>query len=228
MGKKEPSVLLLELNGLLDYDETLNTILANRKIERMLKKKNLPVLPPHRQIKINDPIGYMKSAFRKNGKSYRTFLRGLIRRKVKGIDSLAIALNTRAFKTMDCLSCANCCKTMSPTYNKADIKRISKHLGMSVSQYHEKYLEKDESGDYMNKSVPCQFLRKDNMCSIYPVRPKDCSGFPHTQNRDFKLYISQTHIQNIEYCPVTMHIVENMYDLVINKKQVRLNVHSAD
>src|SRR5687768_14998328 len=110
----------------------------------MLKKKNLPVLPAHRQIKINEPIKYMKSAYRRNGKSYATFLRGLMRRKVRGVDTLAVSLNNRAFKSIDCLSCANCCKTMSPTYNKADIKRISKHLGMSVSQYHEKYLEKDE------------------------------------------------------------------------------------
>lgn len=185
-------------------------------------KKAELAIPEFKQKNIKDPVKYMKAAFRKNGKKYTTFLKGMTRRKLTGVDSVAVALNKKAFKAIDCLSCANCCKTMSPTYNKADVKRIAKHLGMSFNQYHEKYLYKDESGDYMNKKEPCQFLRKDNKCSIYPVRPRDCSGFPHTHNRDFKLFIAQTHIQNIEYCPATMYIVENMFDLVMEKTQVNL------
>ncbi len=188
----------------------------------MAKKVIQPEVPAFRQSKIKDPIKYMKAAYRRNGKKYTTFLKGLIRRKVRGVDSATVALHKKAFKTIDCLDCANCCKTMSPTYTKADVKRISKHLGMSFQQYYDKYLYKDETGDFMNKSVPCQFLRKDNKCSIYAVRPADCSGFPHTHKRDFKLFISQTHIQNIEYCPATMYIVENMYDLIIEKEKRNL------
>ncbi|MBL0103938.1 MAG: YkgJ family cysteine cluster protein [Bacteroidetes bacterium] len=192
-----------------------------------MKKKIASEEPMFTKSKIKDPISYMKAAKRKNKKKYTTFLKGLQRRKLRGLDALAIALHKKAFKAVDCLACANCCKTMSPTYKKADVKRISKHLGMSFSQYYEKYLYKDKSGDYMNTQGPCQFLRKDNKCSIYPVRPKDCSGFPHTQNRDFKLYIAGTHIQNMEYCPATMYIVENMFDLVMNKKNVNLNAAMA-
>ena len=168
----------------------------------------------------------MKAAKRRNGKKYTTFLRGLLRRKVRGLDSLALALNKKAFQRIDCLNCANCCKTMSPTYNKADIKRISKHLGMTYQQFFDKYLEKDVSGDIMNKSVPCQFLKKDNKCAIYSVRPRDCSGFPHTQNREFKYFATETHIQNISYCPITMNIIEKMYDEIVVKK--KRNVSSKD
>jgi len=75
---------------------------------------------------------------------------------------------------------------MTPTFKPADIKRISKHLGMTYQEYQGKYLYKDETGDWMNTKTPCQHLRKDNKCAIYPVRPKDCSEFPHTQNREFK------------------------------------------
>ncbi len=196
-----------------------------------IKSKGVSINTPVKDLKIKkiiveriaDPIGYMKKNFRKSGKTYTTFLKGLLNRKLRGLDSVALTLNKKAFEKIDCLSCANCCKTMSPTYKKADVRRISKHLGMTFQQYYDKYLYKDESGDYMNKSVPCQFLRPDNMCSIYEVRPRDCSGFPHTQNRDFKLYISGTHIQNIEYCPITMNIVEKMHDIVIQKKIRNLN-----
>jgi Fe-S-cluster containining protein len=141
---------------------------------------------------------------------------------------VAKELHKQAFKKIDCLDCANCCKTMSPTYTKADVHRISKHLGMSFKQYFDKYLEiEEDSGDYMNKSVPCQFLKKDNKCSIYSVRPRDCSGFPHTQYRDFKLYISGTHIQNISYCPITMNIVERMHEIIIGSKKKNLTGRDA-
>jgi Fe-S-cluster containining protein len=195
----------------------------------MLKKKKLPSLVNHvyhpSHLLIKDPIGYMKASIKKNKKKYVTFLRGLLHRKLRGLDSVAVELHKQAFKKIDCLSCANCCKTMSPTYTKADVRRISKHLGMTFQEYYDKYLEKEDGGkDYMNKSIPCQFLQKDNKCSIYEVRPRDCSGFPHTQYKDFKLYVSGTHIQNIEYCPVTLNVVERMHELIISKRIKTLNV----
>ena len=178
--------------------------MAKTALKRKVSVKKKNDLPMYLQAKIKDPIGYMKKSFKKNKKEYVKFLKNIDKGKlsVRGLDSLASGLNEKAFKTIDCLNCANCCKTMTPTYTKTDVKRISKHLGMSVHQYHEKYLEKDKTGDFMNVKQPCQFLRKDNKCSIYPVRPKDCSGFPHTQSKNFKQFIPDTHIQNIEYCPI--------------------------
>jgi Fe-S-cluster containining protein len=197
-----------------------------------MSKKKLLVVKTHvyhpAHLLIDDPIGYMKQSIKKNKKKYVTFLKGLLIRKLRGIDPVVVELHKQAFKKIDCLSCANCCKTMSPTYTKADVKRISKHLGMTFKQYYDKYLEKEEGGkDYMNKSVPCQFLQKDNKCSIYEVRPRDCGGFPHTQFRDFKLYISGTHIQNIEYCPITHNVVERMHEIVVSKNKRKLTVKDA-
>jgi len=193
------------------------------------KKKTTTELPMYLQPKIKEPIKNMKKSFKKNKKEYVKFLRSIDKGKsgIRGVNGLALGLNKKAFKAIDCLSCANCCKTMTPTYTKTDVKRISKHLGMSVHQYHEKYLEKDKTGDYMNVKQPCQFLKKDNKCAIYPVRPKDCSGFPHTQSRDFKQFIPDTHIQNIEYCPITMYVVENMYDRVIKKGKMNVSAKDA-
>ncbi len=205
-------------------------VIARKKVAKKAVAKKVAVkkvVEDFKAAKIIKPIEYMKKSFRKNKKVYKKFLRGLEKRKIRGLDGLTIALNKKAFKRIDCLSCANCCKTMSPTYSKTDVKRISKHLGMSFQQYYDKYLEKDKTGDYMNKSVPCQFLKKDNKCSIYSVRPRDCSGFPHTQNKNFKLFIPDTHSQNIEYCPITMNIVENMYDLIVTKEKKNLSAKDA-
>ncbi len=194
-----------------------------------MKLQPLSAKPLKKKIeKIADPIGYLKSTKRKKGKTYASFLRGLLHRRVRGVDGVAKYLHKKAFEKIDCLDCANCCKTMSPTYKKADVKRIAKHLGMTFQQYYDKYLELDESGDYMNKSVPCQFLRKDNKCAIYTVRPADCSGFPHTQYRDFKLYVSGTHIQNIDYCPITLNVVEKMHEIIAEKKLRNISCKDCD
>jgi Fe-S-cluster containining protein len=79
---------------------------------------------------------------------------------------------------------------------------------MTVEQFKIKYLLKDKEGDWINKSQPCQFLNmKDNKCSIYEVRPRDCSGFPHHTR---KRMVDYMHVfkQNIEYCPATYRLVE--------------------
>ena len=88
------------------------------------------------------------------------------------------------FKKMDCLSCANCCKTTSPIFRDADIRRISKHLRVKEGKFISDYLRMDEEQDYVLKSSPCSFLEKDNSCSIYDVRPLACREYPHTDRKN--------------------------------------------
>ncbi len=107
---------------------------------------------------------------------------------------------------------------MTPTFTKADTKRISAHFEMSPEAFTKKWLRKDKSGDWMNKVEPCQFLNlKDNKCSIYSIRPEDCSGFPHLAKTRIKQY-AHVHKQNIEYCPATYKMVEKMQLLIEGKR----------
>ena len=64
----------------------------------------------------------------------------------------------------------------------------------------------------LNKTEPCQFLNlTDNKCSIYEIRPVDCSGFPHLHKKRMVDFI-HVHKQNIEYCPATYKLVEKMQE----------------
>lgn len=158
----------------------------------------------------------------RNRKKYTTFLKGLHSRKVKQLTAKAKKLNDLAFKKIDCLACGNCCKTMTPTWQPADIKRVAAHFKMTVQQFKNKWLYKDEAGDWMNTKTPCQFLQKDNKCSIYEIRPKDCSGFPHLKHTDF-LIGREVNIPNMTSCPITYEVVERMYKLVVEKDATVLN-----
>ena len=143
--------------------------------------------------------------------SFRRFLTKLEKNPPRNLTSLTIQLEKEVWGEVDCLSCANCCKTMTPTFNPTDLKRISAHFGQTVEEFKAKwlYIEKKKDGDWLNKKQPCQFLNlADNKCSIYEIRPADCAGFPHLPKK-LKDYI-HVHKQNIEYCPATYRLVEKM------------------
>ena len=110
------------------------------------------------------------------------------------------------FKKMDCLSCANCCKTTSPIFRDADIRRISKHLRIKEGKFISDYLKMDEDQDYVLKSSPCSFLDNDNSCSIYDVRPLACREYPHTDRKNMFQVLEIT-AENSLICPVVARIV---------------------
>lgn len=156
-----------------------------------------------------------KQKVRYNKKSMWAFLNRLNREKTKGLDKLAARLEPEVWKETDCLSCANCCRTMTPTFTKKDINRISKHFAMTPAAFAKKWLRKDRAGDMLNKVEPCQFLNlEDNKCSIYAIRPTDCSSFPHFPKK--VLTFIHVHKQNVEYCPATYKMVEKMEKALTN------------
>lgn len=110
------------------------------------------------------------------------------------------------FKKMDCLSCANCCKTTSPIFRDADIRRISKHLRIKEGKFISDFLRMDEEQDYVLKSSPCSFLDNDNTCSIYDVRPLACREYPHTDRKNMFQVLEIT-AENSLICPAVARIV---------------------
>jgi len=148
-------------------------------------------------------------------KIFRRYLGRIEKLKPAGLDMLAEKLNTEVWQEVDCLTCANCCKTMTPTFTNKDIRRISAHLNMKPFEFKEKWLKYEKKDkDWVNKKQPCQFLDlSTNMCSIYEVRPDDCAGFPHLTKKKMIDYM-HVHRQNIAYCPATYKMVEKMMEKI--------------
>ena len=147
---------------------------------------------------------------RHNKKALRAFLSKIKKDPPADLDKLSKTLEKEVWKEIDCLSCANCCKTMTPTFTKTDIRRIAKHFELTPAAFSKKWLRKDRVGDMLNKTEPCQFLNmKDNKCSIYEIRPADCASFPHLSRKKMVDYM-HVHKQNVELCPATYRLVEKM------------------
>jgi len=157
----------------------------------------------------------LKRLMKQYRRKFRYFLTRLETVKPRGLDAVVKEADKDVWKETDCLQCANCCKTMTPTFTPADIKRIAAHFGQNPDEFKDKWLYKERStGDWMNKKQPCQFLDlKTNKCSIYAIRPADCAGFPHHTKRHFTEWV-HVYKQNVEYCPATFRLVEKMMDRV--------------
>jgi Fe-S-cluster containining protein len=126
------------------------------------------------------------------------------------VDEEARELHAEVFGRIDCTRCANCCKTLKPALIEADIRRISKHLGLSRAVFIETYLESDpEETGYRMRALPCPFLADDGRCRIYEQRPKVCREYPHTDKKEFtsRTYM---HADNTRCCPAVYHIVREM------------------
>jgi Fe-S-cluster containining protein len=158
-----------------------------------------------------------KKSVETNKRKMRLFLSRLEKNPPRRLDKIAEEVDREVWEETDCLTCSNCCRVMTPTFTKNDLTRISSHFGQTPEEFREKWLYLDKSGDWMNKTTPCQFLDlKTNMCSIYEIRPEDCSGFPHLTKKKMKAYI-HVHKQNITYCPATYKMVEKMQLMQLDK-----------
>lgn len=137
------------------------------------------------------------------------FFAQLKKKHPKNLDMLVQEIHHNVFSEMNCLDCANCCKSISPILRDRDIERISKHLKIRPSDFTKKYLVLDKDKDYVFHTQPCPFLLPDNYCSIYDARPKACAEYPHTNQPVFSKRLDLA-IKNSLYCPAVMQIIEGL------------------
>lgn len=139
----------------------------------------------------------------------KVFFAKLKKRKPKTLDKIVHELHDEVFDEIDCLDCANCCKSISPTLYHKDIDRLAKHLKIKPSQFVDEYLDIDREGDYVFKKTPCPFLLQDNYCMVYESRPKACKEYPHT-NRTRFYQILNLSLKNTLVCPAVFEVIERL------------------
>ena len=139
----------------------------------------------------------------------KKFLTSLKKKDTRKLDEAFHQLHEEVFEEIDCLSCANCCKTTSPIFYETDIERAAKFLRMKPGDFVSNYLRIDEDKDYVLKSSPCPFLGDDNYCSIYESRPKACREYPHTDRKKM-VQVMDLAYKNTSVCPAVLEMVERL------------------
>ncbi|MBL0343467.1 MAG: YkgJ family cysteine cluster protein [Bacteroidetes bacterium] len=149
------------------------------------------------------------SEINKNNKKFelenRKFFNRLKKRPPSDIDQEVQLLDELVFSKINCLDCANCCKTISPVFKERDITRLSTHFKMRPAEFTNQFLYLDNEGDYVLKSTPCPFLLADNKCSVYEHRPFACKSYPHTATLPIRKSWELI-IKNSAVCPAVYEI----------------------
>lgn len=127
----------------------------------------------------------------------------------KQLDQVVKETHDEVFDELDCLSCANCCKSISPALYYKDIERMAAALRMKPSDFMAKYTREDEDGDFVFRQTPCPFLMADNYCQVYESRPKACREYPHTDRTRFYQILDLT-LKNTTVCPAAYYVVEKL------------------
>lgn len=146
----------------------------------------------------------------------REFLAKLKKKDPRKVDDVFHNVHREVFEEVDCLQCANCCKTTSPIFYQNDIERVARSLRMKPGHFIEKYLRIDDDHDYVLKSSPCPFLDEENYCRVYNDRPKACRDYPHTDRKKM-VQITDLTFQNTLVCPAVFEMVERLKALPMNK-----------
>jgi len=161
-----------------------------------------------------DPIQYirpekLKELTANRKQEFTAFFKKLKAKKPKNLDDVFHKLHHEAFNQFDCLTCANCCSTISPVITEKDIEKLAKRLKMKPVDFVEQYLYIDEDKDYVFQLTPCPFLLPDNHCMVYEDRPKACREYPHTDRKRMYQILNLTH-KNCEVCPVVFCITDEL------------------
>ena len=149
---------------------------------------------------MKERLSVLKQEALKNKKQFKKIAQKFKKKTPKNFDYIMLEIHNEVFSKIDCLNCANCCKTTSPIITEKDIERIAKYLRLKAVDFISKYLQKDTDGQWMFKQTPCVFLDADNYCSIYDVRPKACREYPHL-DRKKNVQLLNLHLKNTEICP---------------------------
>jgi uncharacterized protein len=163
-------------------------------------------------IKVVELESFKNKALKKSAEN-KKYLSGLKKLDSRKVDKYFHESHEEVFETMDCLVCANCCKTTSPIFYQNDIERAAKALRMKPGDFVEKYLKIDEDRDFVLKSSPCPFLNEDNRCEVYEDRPKACREYPHTDRKKMVQIMDLTH-KNTLVCPAVFEMVERLKKII--------------
>lgn len=160
---------------------------------------------------MNDLLHHLPQRAKDAKKATKKYFQKLAQRKPKELDTTVAELHDEVFETLDCLTCANCCKTTSPIFTDKDIERIAAHFRIRPAEFVNRYLHLDNEGDYVLNLAPCPFLGSENYCSIYDVRPKACREYPHTNRKNFHQILNLT-LKNTEICPAAYEVVRRLQE----------------
>ena len=118
------------------------------------------------------------------------------------IDDLVKTLSQKYFALIDCMQCANCCRSLQMEFKKSEIHAIAKTLGQSMEAFQKQSMSEGKV------NPPCPMLN-GKLCSIYENRPDVCRSFPHLEQPEFTARLIGV-ISNVAIYPIAFNAFEEL------------------
>ena len=135
------------------------------------------------------------------------------------VDQLVREITDRVWASIDCTTCANCCKELQIGLTDAEAQRLADRLGLTNEAFCQRFLElakdpedtaEEDEADirWHVRGKPCAFL-KDDRCTVYEDRPGQCRKYPYLHEPGFSF---RTHaiIERTFTCPIVYRVFDEL------------------
>lgn len=139
---------------------------------------------------------------------FRAFLKWRLDWDDAKLDKVVHETARPVYEAVECMSCANCCRTMLVSVHPGDVPRLARRLRITEAAFEERYLAVSPEREKVIAESPCPFLQ-GSVCSVYDVRPRDCREFPHLLKGDFRSRSAATYT-NAADCPIVFNVMERL------------------
>jgi len=82
------------------------------------------------KFEIMIPINSLATLAKNAETNNKAFFKNIKPKQSHNTDELFHKINDEVFSKINCLECANCCKTLEPRFSERDISRISKKMNI--------------------------------------------------------------------------------------------------
>jgi uncharacterized protein len=113
-------------------------------------------------------------------------------------------------ESIDCTTCANCCRVATTQVTERDAEQLARYLGLKLPDFLRDYtVESPDEGRILKRDKNgCVFL-EGNLCSVYDARPRTCELFPHLVKGNGSLLSRMWHMPDrAVYCPIVFNTLE--------------------
>ena len=139
---------------------------------------------------------------------FRSFVKIDLELSDRRLNAVVREITEQVWSSIDCRTCANCCKSRQPVFSRSEAQRIATYLGTTLKDLAAHYLTSDaDVGKYTTRQCPCPFL-ENNLCTVYTVRPAVCQNYPHL-HRNLRSRLWQL-LDNASVCPIVYNVLESL------------------
>ena len=139
---------------------------------------------------------------------FRQFVKYRLDWSDRRLDEVVAEIVHAVEAAIDCRACANCCRVLEVSLDTEDLLMLADHLGLAAEQVDAEFAERGTLCERAFAHSPCAFLR-DNLCSVYPARPRDCREYPHLQKGQFRARMWQA-LSHAEDCPIVFNTLQRL------------------